>query len=334
MAKLKIGFLGAGSMSRIHSRNIETLRGVEVVSYCDQCSKKAAAAMSAEITDGRAAAYDDFDAMLKEQALDALYVCIPPGAHSGQVEQAAKRGIHLFQEKPTAIDVKRAASQTRAIEKAGVIGAVGYMNRQAHAVRKLKAMIADGSAGRPTLFTGRFFANSLHGSWWANVDMSGGQVLEQAIHTYDIAIHLFGMPTMATGFTGNLCHTKVKGYTVEDTSVSAIQFENGAMASIVGSNCAIPWEWTSDFRVVCEKVTVLFNSPNDAVFVYTEGGKARRRRIRKDVDILMAESKNFIAALRGKAEVTATSRDGLTGVKLTRAVLKSAANGGRAVRIK
>jgi len=334
MAKLRIGFLGAGNMSRIHSRNLETLRGVEVVSYCDQCSKKAAVAMSEEITGGRAAAYADFDAMLKEQALDALYVCIPPGAHDGQVEQAAKLGIHLFQEKPTAINAKRAASQTRAIEKAGVIGAVGYMNRQGHAVRKLKAMIDDGSAGRPTLFTGRYFCNSEHNPWWRDVEMGGGQVLEQAIHTYDIAIHLFGMPTMATGFAANLCHTRVKDYTVEDTSVSAIRFENGALASIVGSNCAIPWEWTSDFRVVCENVTVLFNSPNDAVFVYTDGGKARRRRISKDVDVLLAETKNFIAALRGKAEVAATSRDGLMGVKLTSAVLKSAATDGRPVRIK
>jgi myo-inositol 2-dehydrogenase / D-chiro-inositol 1-dehydrogenase len=334
MAKLRIGFLGAGGMSRRHSGNLETLRGVEVVSFCDQCSKKDAAATSEQITGGRAVAYDDFDAMLNEQALDALYVCIPPGAHDGQVEKAARHGIHLFQEKPTAIDAKRAASQTRAIEKAGVIGAVGYMCRQGHAVRKLKGMIEDGSAGRPTLFTGRFFCNSEHNPWWRNVDVSGGQVLEQAIHTYDIAIHLLGQPEVATGFADNLCHTKMKDYTVEDTSVSAIRFANGAMASIVASNCAIPWEWTYDFRVVCEKVTVLFSSPNDAVFVYTEGGKARRRKVSKDVDILMAESKNFVAALKGKAEVAATSRDGLTGVKLTSAVLKSAAANGRPVRIR
>ncbi len=35
--------------------------------------------------------------------MDALYVCLPPGAHNGQTEAAAARGLHLFLEKPIAL---------------------------------------------------------------------------------------------------------------------------------------------------------------------------------------------------------------------------------------
>jgi len=333
MARLRIGFLGAGAMTHVHGTNLNKLRGVEIKALC-ATSVASAASRSEDLTGGKAAAYDDFDRMLREVPLDILYVSIPPGAHCGQVEKAARKGIHLFLEKPIAIEPRRAASMVRAIEKAGIVAQVGYMSRCGHAVRKLKAKIEDGSAGRPTLFQGRYFCNSPHKDWWRDVTLSGGQVLEQAIHTYDLAIHFLGEPQVATGFAANLCHRDMKDYTVEDTSVSAVRFKSGALATVTASNCAIPGSWTGDCRVVCENLTVLFDSPNEAEFIDTRGGKARRRRIARDVNVLAEESRRFVAAVRGKGQPIATAREGLMGVKLTSAVLASAAQGGKPVRIR
>ena len=328
---LQVGILGAGGMGYQHGQRLVKERGVSLAAIC---ALEGAEALSQRLTGGRAAVYTDFDQMLKEQAPDALYVCIPPGAHVGQEEKAARKGIHLFLEKPIAVEPGRAASIVRAIEKAGVVSQVGYMSRYGAAVRKLKKMIEDGSAGRPTLFQGRYFCNALHGPWWRDKAQAGGQVLEQVIHTYDVALHLFGDVASVCGLAANLCHGDVEGYTVEDTSVAAMRFKNGALGSIVGSNCAVPGEWTGSYRVVCEKVTVLFRSPNEAEFIHTGGRKVRRETVAKESDNLLAETRDFLRAVRAKGQTLAPAREGLRGVKLTSAVLASAAQGGKPVRIR
>ena len=332
MENLKVGMLGAGGIAKAHGRSLTALSEVELVAVCDIVPDRAAA-FSREFTGGAAAAYEDFDRMLDETRLDALYVCLPPFAHCGQAERAAEKGVNLFLEKPIAIEPRRAAEITRAVEAAGVVSQVGYMSRFGHAVRKLKGAIEDGSAGRPTLFQGQFSANSLHSEWWRDVEKSGGQVLEQAIHTYDLALHFLGEAAIASGFAGNLCHGDVPDYTVEDTSISAVLFENGAVAGIAASNCAIPNEWTSSFRVVCEKVTATFASVNDAELAWTAEDDVRRETVSADVNVMMEETLNFIAAVRGEARPMSPVREGLRGVELTWAVLESARRGGRPIPV-
>jgi predicted dehydrogenase len=236
-------------------------------------------------------------------------------------------------EKPIALDEKRGRSMVQAVQQAGVVAAVGYMCRFGYAVERLKAMIEDGTAGRPTLFEGRFWCNAQHSEWWRRKEMSGGQVLEQAIHVYDLAVHLLGRPTTATGFIANLCHADAADYEVEDTSVSALRFQNGALATVHASNCAVPMEWTHDYRVVCEKVTAVFSGPNKAEFIFTAEPDVSRKGVAAEKDLMAAEMANFLAAVRGDTQPRASIEEGLTGLRLTRAVLQSAAAGGRPVNL-
>ena len=110
---LRVGILGAGGMGNQHGRRLAEQRGVRIVAIC---ALEGAQELSERTTGGKAAVYTDFDQMLKEQTLDVLYVCIPPGQHMGQEEKAARRGIHLFMEKPIAVEPKRAGSIVRAGE--------------------------------------------------------------------------------------------------------------------------------------------------------------------------------------------------------------------------
>ncbi len=336
---LRVGLLGAGFMGRKHGQNLLEVPGVEIAGVCAQ-TVESARRLAEELKAGLATT--DFGELL-EAGLDAMYVCLPPDAHSGEVEAAADRGVHLFLEKPLALTIERAASMVEAIASAGVVSQVGYHQRFGSAVRLLKSMIADGSAGAPTLFQARYFANARHKDWWRDVTRSGGQVFEQAIHQYDLALHLLGEPAIVTGFIDNLCHRDQPDYTVDDTSVSAIRFRSGALASIVGSNCAIPTQWIGDCRVVCQNVTVEFTDPNDAVFTFSEGRPAEEyfrtgqvpqsRHHVEPVDVYLEETRNFIAAIRGQAPALAPADEGLTGVRLVAAVLQSAYANGQPIRL-
>lgn len=327
--ELRIGFLGAGGWAGQHARRVAAEAGTRIAAVCGRTVAKAEALAGPH----GAKAYDDFGRMLAAERLDALYVCLPPYAHEGQVEAAAKAGVHLFLEKPIAIEPGRGRAQVEAIEAAGVVSQVGYHMRFGAASRAVRRAIDDGSAGRPTLLQASWMCNHLHSEWWRDAARSGGQLLEQVIHLYDQAVWLLGEPVAVSASAENLCHRDVAGYTVEDTSAAMIRFASGAVASIVGSNCAIPMEWSGRWTVVCERLTASFTSPNDAELVRTGGGTAARERIAGDLDPYAEETREFLAAIRSGGRASVPAREGLRSLRLCAAALESARRGGQLVAL-
>ncbi|MGE5558925.1 MAG: Gfo/Idh/MocA family protein [Bacillota bacterium] len=326
---IKAAMLGAGFMGRTHAGNLAQI-GAEVVAIC---AREGAEELARGLSGQKPAVYGDFDKMLRTAGIDVLYVCLPPFAHDGQVEAAAQKGIHLFLEKPIALNTQKARSMVEAIKKAGVVSQVGYHMRFGAAVQELKRMIRDGSAGIPTLFDGRYECNCLHSDWWRDVKKSGGQVFEQIIHLYDMSRYLMGEAESVSGYTANLCHHVEQGYTVEDTSASLIRFKSGALANISGSNCAVPMEWNNPFTVVCQYVTAYFIDPNRAEFVLTGNKEPVRRKVQGEDNMYLEETKAFIDAVLGKGPALCPVTEGLESLKLVESVVKSAAAGGRPVRI-
>ena len=319
MNKLRIGIIGGGYMAGVHAKNLSTLENVEIAAICDLIVKPE----NLIDTYGIKLYFKDFKKMLDEANLDAIVITIPPFAHSGEVEYAAEKGVHVFLEKPIALTVERAESMANAVKKAGVQSMVGYMMRYGFAVSKLKCMINSGEAGRITLMDARYECNSLHTPWWKIKEKSGGQILEQIIHLYDMGLFLAGQPKSAVGFVANLCHTDVEGYTIEDTSSGIVTFENGAIASICGTNCAVPMQWNGLFTVVCKNVTVHFKDPNNAEFIYTSGPEPVVEVVSSDNNLYLEEMKAFIDLISGKDIKVSTIADGLTGLKMVDGVTNS-----------
>jgi predicted dehydrogenase len=331
MGALRVGILGTGGWAGQHARRIAGEPDVQLAAVCGR-SRDKAAALGAQFG---ATAYDDVARMLGEARLDALYVCLAPYAHQGQVEAAARAGVHLFLEKPIAISVERGRSQVEAIERAGVVSQVGYHLRYGAASRALKRALDDGAARRPTQLQASWMCNNVHSEWWRDQTRSGGQLLEQAIHLYDLACWFLGEPRSVSAAAENLCHQDSPGYTVEDTSAAVVRFASGAVASIVGSNCAIPWEWTGTWTVVCEQLTAAFAGPNQAEFVRTAGGKAERSPLAAEGDPYLDETREFLAAVRARdpKRVSTPARDGLRSLRLCAAALESARKGGAPIAL-
>ncbi|WP_308636368.1 Gfo/Idh/MocA family protein [Paenibacillus silvisoli] len=325
---IRVGIAGTGMMGQIHAKHLLNIPGVEVTAACGTTIEKAEAFCAAH-TGGAARAYEDFNAMLDGETLDAVYICLPPYAHHGQVEAAARKGAAVFIEKPIALNTDIAGRMVTAIEEAGVVSQVGYHNRFGAAVLELKRLIDDGTAGVPTLFDGRYDCNSLHSPWWRDRSLSGGQVFEQAIHTYDLAMLFLGTPERVTGYTANLNHQEAEGYTVEDTSAAVIRFASGAMASITASNNAVPGEWNSSFTIICTKLTAHFKGSNKAEFIFTGGAEPVRREIDAELDVYAAETDAFIAALRGEGAEVCPIREGLRSLRLVEQVMRSADENGK-----
>lgn len=328
---IRVGICGAGFMGRTHAQHLQRIDGVEVAAVVSR--SRASASALAEKLAGTPRVCASFDEMLDTEPLDAVYLCMPPGAHAGQVEAAAGRGVHLFLEKPIALTMDRARAMRDAVRVAGVTCVVGYHYRMASPVRQLKQRIASGEAGRPTLLQGVYACNALHTPWWRDAAQSGGQLLEQAIHLIDLAIHLFGRPRWVSAAVDNLVHRDVDGYTGDDTSALIVRFENGAIANLAATNCAVPGQWTLRFEAVCERLTARFGDPAAGVLIDTADQAAPQTPLRDERDLKELESRAFIDAIRGHAAPFATIDDGLLGLAVALAAHESAREGGQPVKI-
>lgn len=340
---VKVAILGAGYMGKVHATALTKSGNAHVVAVCSK-PFETAQLLCDTVLAGKAQAFEDFDKMLGSVDFDALYVCLPPFAHAGEIQKAAKARKHLFVEKPLGLDVRKAAEMAALASRGRLVTQMGYHMRYGAAVQKLKSMIDDGTAGKPTLFDGAYMCNALHTPWWRDRAKSGGQIVEQVIHLYDLAMHFLGKPRTVSALAANLSHRKVKAYSVEDTSAAIIGFQGGAMASITASNCAIPTKWRGLFTVVCENVTAEFVDHNNAIFTF-HGGKASEewwptgkfpeaQDVKGEADAYLEEDKAFVAAVAQRKPLSADLKQGLRSLQLVMAAYKSATAGGKQVVIK
>jgi len=317
---LNAAFVGGGYMSQTHAKNLLKFPYITLTAVCETSLENCTAIK--EIAPN-IATYTDFDQMLAAENIDILYICIPPFAHTGQVEKAAAKGIHLFLEKPIAITVEHGISMTDAVKKANVVTHVGYHMRYSKPAQELKKLVSSGKAGKPVLFHGSWECNSLHSPWWMHKDKCGGQVFEQVIHLYDMAVNFLGECETVSGYAANLTHTGVEGYTIDDNSVSMLKFKDGGLASITGTNSAVPNEWKATCTVVCENVTARFTSQTEAVFYFTDKNPVEQVTITSDSDVYYEETVAFLNAIAGISNENIPIETGLHTLKIVDAVCRS-----------
>jgi predicted dehydrogenase len=324
---LRAGVLGCGYWANKHAEIMAQMPDVvELVACCD-IQPSQAQAFNQRHAAGRAAVYTDHGQMLDAARLDMLVICLPPFAHSDEVEQAARRGVHVLIEKPIALTSAHGWRMVEAAEQAGIVTQVGFMYRFGEAVNRLKTMIDSGQAGPVGLMSARYFCNSLHGSWWIDRSKSGGQVVEQVIHIFDLLRYLMGDPASVFCHLANMFHRDTPGYTVEDVSVTTTRFASGALGVIYATNGAIPNQWINDYRVVAQNVTVDFADANHAVFYNTAQADAPQVKVASDDDVYRLQMMDFINAIQTGRPTRTPIREGAKSLDVVLAAAQSAASG-------
>ncbi len=337
MQPLRIGMIGTGWINSTHAKSLNKIPGIEIAGLYNHHLAKAVK-FNVDHAGGGAKCFDDWKAMLDTVPLDAVYVAIPPGAHDGESEYAAAKGLHLMLEKPIALTNDRAESIGAAVRKAGVQCQIGHHMRHSAAVIKLKQMIDDGSAGNALFMQGRFFTNGLFPKWWRDPKLGGGQLIEQSIHIYDLARHFFGEAQTITAFADNLNHQRFDDYKVDDVSAATVRFKNGGIASLCASNCAAPNDGSITFTVQCQNVAVDFRGFDDATFhihnnktseeIGRGEGKVERVDVKSDKNVYDELSANFVNAIRDGTPLRSGIDDGVNSLRLVLAAATSAKQNG------
>jgi predicted dehydrogenase len=321
MRKLRIGLLGCGGIARRHAAAIGTLSDqMQLVASCGRDENKVAAFAN----EFGAKPHVDLQRMLDSSQLDLLIVALPPYAHTGQVETAARAGVHLLVEKPIALDMQRANAMVEAVRKAGVVAACGFMYRFGDAVVRWDAAAAAGETGRAGLFVGQFHCNALHADWWRSSELSGGQTVEQLIHIVDLARRQLGEPQVVYARGANFFHRNVAGYDSDDVSAIVLGYDDGRLAVLNATNGAIPGKWDKLWQIVAERMTGRFTGWNAGVLTHTAEVPPRDERIDTQTDVFVAQLADVAASIRDKRAPSVPLEEGAATLQIVLAARESA----------
>jgi UDP-N-acetyl-2-amino-2-deoxyglucuronate dehydrogenase len=324
MKPLRTAILGCGGFAHRHAQNLITLpEDIELTAFCDHHDANARA-FSEKYTQGKGSIFTDHQEMFEKASLDLVVICLPPFAHSDEVELAAQHHVHIFIEKPIALSSEHAWRMVEAAEKARVKTQVGFMFRFGAAIERLKGLITSGEIGPAGLMSARYFCNSLHAAWWRDRAKSGGQLVEQIIHMVDLMRYLMGDAVSVYSRQENLFHRDVEEYTVEDVSATIFGFQGGALGVIYATNGAIPGKWINDYRIVSQKLTAEFTNANNAVFHFTAETPVRTETITSERNLYLAELQDLLSAIRTDGQTRTPIREGAKSLELALAATQSA----------
>ncbi|WP_136592083.1 Gfo/Idh/MocA family protein [Salinigranum halophilum] len=227
-----IALVGAGGIGTIHLGTLADIDAADVTAICDVSAEAATAAAEEFGAD----VYTDHEEMLSNEDLDALFVAIPPFAHTTQETAGAEAGLDLFVEKPIALSGETAARVDETIAEAQVRSQVGHMYRYSPVVEEAVDRIGDRDVA---LIDGHWVGGVPPSGWWGVKEKSGGQVVEQAAHVFDL-VRYFG------GDVDSVCAQGGKSVVgddidFEDAVSASMKHESGAV-SHVSTSCASPDE--------------------------------------------------------------------------------------------
>jgi myo-inositol 2-dehydrogenase / D-chiro-inositol 1-dehydrogenase len=311
----RIGFVGAGAVARRHAATIEGLPDAEVAAVCDPDRQ----AVEAFARLHGAAVRPNLVAMLEDEEIDAIYVCVPPFAHGVVEEAVIARGLPLFVEKPLALDLATAERLAAEIRSAGILTATGYHWRHLDVVRHARDLLR----GRPARLVHAAWLDKLPPpAWWPHRNGSGGQVIEQATHVLDPVRVLAGevVEVCAAGARTGSCAPEDGD--VDDVTAATLWLQSGGVG-VVTASCLLAHKARTAVEVVSDGVMVTLT---DELLTVDDGvvREERRAAATAKVDVDSA----FIRAVRGEddpAAIAAPYEEALRTHRLACAIARSAA---------
>lgn len=245
---VRVGFLGCGGIAGAHMQYLSRILDAEMTAFCDTDESRAQAA--AQARGGRA--YTDFARMLDAEKLGALFVCLPPHAHTDQEVMAAERGIHLFVEKPVARTLGKAKEIEAAIARSEVISSVGYVMRYYDTTQRARELLDGRTIGMVLAFR----MGGLPGTpWWRVMAESGGQLVEQATHEVDLMRYLAGDIRRVYAAHALRAMGGVPNLDIPDVGAIALEFASGAVG-LLSTTCMLSQGYKGGTRVICKDLVV------------------------------------------------------------------------------
>lgn len=248
ITSLKVGVIGAGGIAR--SRHIPGYLKNNKVNLAAVADVSQTALDSVQSEFGIPVVYTDYREMLDKEELDAVSICTPNKFHAPAAIYALQKGLHVFCEKPMALNAVEAKQMLDASKTAGKILSIAFHYRHMAEAQAAKRIITAGELG--DIYMTRVQALRRRGipSWgvFTNKELQGGGALvDFGVHFLDLALWLIGNPKVieVSGTTSQHIgtHPNVNpwgawnhnDFQVEDHAAALLRFEGGGVMQLEAS---------------------------------------------------------------------------------------------------
>ena len=179
--------------------------------------------------------YRNYEELLRDKNVEAVYIAIETYRHKEVAVRAAEEGKHILLEKPIALTLEDADDVIGAAKRAGVKLMLPFNPRFTEPLRKAKNMLDGGEIGlleyihaisenvKPPIFL-----QGLDMGWFLDVKKSGGGgFMDTAPHGVDSLLWLTGdVPRKVYADIG----ANIYGLPVDDIGTAVLEFSKGVVA--------------------------------------------------------------------------------------------------------
>lgn len=236
--RIRWGLIGCGDISR--RRVAPALRDSRL------CELVAVSRAKAELAEAFAKEFGarrwcaDWQDLLMDYEIDAIYIATPVHLHAEQTIAAAERGKHVLCEKPMALNVAECDRMIDACRSNDVKFGIAYYRHFYPVVWRVKELIDSGELGVPVVVQMNAFEwfnpePSAARSWLLKKEFSGGgPMFDFGCHRIEVLLDLLGdirdvKSTLANAFFDR---------EVEDTATAIFQFERGTSGTLTVTHAA------------------------------------------------------------------------------------------------
>lgn len=193
-----IGFVGAGTIARVHAKYLQEAGGFAAAVADIDPSASAAFAEEFDVPE----TYEDYERMLAEAALDAVVVAVPNSLHAPVAVAALEADLDVLVEKPLAHDLASAERIAAAEAESEGRAMVGFVKAFETAFEDARRRVAAGELGRvydaEAVWVRRRGVPQI-GSWFTrNATAGGGVLIDAGVHVLHLLLYALDFPTVET----------------------------------------------------------------------------------------------------------------------------------------
>jgi predicted dehydrogenase len=270
--------------------------------------------------------YENFDEIVHNPSVDAVYVALPNSMHAEYTIRAAKAGKHVLCEKPMATSIADCEKMIVACKAANVKLMIAYRCHYEPTNLRAIQLIRDGALGQVQTIQSAFGFNIAPGEWRLSKTMAGGGPLyDVGIYSLNACRYLTGEePDHIAAYASVIDHDG-RFKEVEENVSWTMHFPSGILAS-----CCTTYGANMDgyFRVYGSKGWLEV----DKAFVY-EGLHLRAAYSGKQLDEpnpardpsqFQAEAEHFSHCIQNGLEPQSPGEEGLRDMRYITEIYRSA----------
>jgi predicted dehydrogenase len=319
---MRVGLVGAGVISHNHLPNLLRL-GAEVRVYSEAGAPELVSAHGGTVSASTVSA--SLDELL--DWAEIIDLASPTFTHYPLARQALLAGRDVICEKPLARTDEQAAELVSLAERAGRHLYPSHVVRYFPAYARLHGAVRDQRLGDLAVL--RFYRSGgfpLRSAWFADLELSGGVVLDMMIHDLDIARWLAGEVTQVSA-----TWTRKDGPQPAEAAHVLLTHASGAITQVSGLWGAQHLRFTTGYFAAGTGGTLEYDRVAEQGLVADlERGPARGEAVpetdpAEDPYFLVLE--DFLGAIQHGTPARVTAADGAAAVRIANAAMRSAQDG-------